>query len=53
MEIPGAPFTFGVLADAQAVGDLRALRASDRRAVRVDVGPDPEVDIRRMAGELG
>ena len=50
--IPGAPFTFGVLADAQAVGDLRALRGSERRAVRVDLGSNPEDAIRRLVDEL-
>ena len=49
--IPDAPFTFGVLADAQAVGDLRALRAAKRRAVRVGLGSNHEAAIRRMAGE--
>ncbi|NQW23683.1 MAG: glucose-6-phosphate isomerase [SAR202 cluster bacterium] len=53
LAIPGTPFTFGVLADAQAVGDLQALRASGRRAVRVDLGASPQVGIRRMANELG
>ena len=50
--IPGAPFTFGVLADAQAVGDLQALRASQRRAVRVHLGSNPEEGINTLAGEL-
>jgi len=50
--IPDATYTFGVLADAQAVGDLQALRASERRAVRVHVGTDPEEGIRRMADEV-
>ena len=50
--IPDAPFTFGVLADGQAVGDLQALRASERRAVRVDLGSDSEAGIRRMAEEV-
>ncbi len=50
--IPDAPYTFGVLADGQAVGDLQALRASERRAVRVDLGSDPEEGIRRMADEV-
>ena len=52
LAIPNAPYTFGVLADAQAVGDLQALRASERRAVRVDLGSNPEVGIRRMADQL-
>ena len=50
--IPGAPFTFGVLADAQALGDLQALRASGRRAVRIDAGSSPEDAIRRMAEDV-
>ena len=52
LTIPGAPYTFGVLADGQAVGDLRALLASLRRAVRVDLGTNPEAAIRGMAGEV-
>ena len=50
--IPDAPYTFGVLADAQAVGDLQALRTSERRAVRVDLGSNPEAGILRMADEV-
>ena len=50
--IPDAPYTFGVLADGQAVGDLQALRAAERRAVRVDLGSNPDVGIRRMAEEV-
>ncbi|MCI0844463.1 MAG: glucose-6-phosphate isomerase, partial [Chloroflexi bacterium] len=52
LDIPGAPFTFGVLADAQALGDLQALRASGRRSVRVDVGLRPEQGIRKVAGQV-
>jgi len=33
--IPGQPYTFGTLIDAQALGDLRSLRAQDRRVARV------------------
>ena len=35
VEIPGQPYTFGTLIDAQALGDLRSLRAHDRRVARV------------------
>jgi transaldolase / glucose-6-phosphate isomerase len=35
LEIPGEPFTFGTLIEAQALGDLRSLRAHDRRVARV------------------
>ena len=53
IEIPGAPFTFGVLADAQAIGDLNALRAAGRRVVRVDLGAQPAEAIRKLVNELG
>jgi transaldolase/glucose-6-phosphate isomerase len=33
--IPGQRYSFGTLIDAQALGDLRSLRARDRRVVRV------------------
>ena len=34
-DIPGGAFSFGTLIDAQALGDLRSLRAHDRRVARV------------------
>ncbi len=39
--IPGWPFSFGVLADAQALGDLQALQTLGRRTVSINVGDDP------------
>jgi hypothetical protein len=33
--IPGQPYTFGTLIDAQALGDLRSLRERGRRVARV------------------
>ncbi len=35
LPIPGQPYTFGTLIDAQALGDLRSLRARGRRVARV------------------
>jgi transaldolase/glucose-6-phosphate isomerase len=34
VKIPGSKFTFGTLIDAQALGDLRSLRAAGRRVAR-------------------
>ena len=34
VKIPGSHFSFGTLIDAQALGDLRSLRAAGRRVVR-------------------
>ena len=52
VSIPGEPYTFGALADAQALGDLQALRGSERRAVRVHLGSDNEASIHRLAAGL-
>jgi hypothetical protein len=38
--IPGEPYTFSVLKDAQALGDFQSLLAHGRRAIRVDLGSD-------------
>ncbi len=35
IEIPGQPYTFGVLSSAQAAGDLEALQTHKRRALRL------------------
>jgi hypothetical protein len=37
-EVPGAPYSFSILKRAQAQGDLEALLAHGRRALRVDLG---------------
>ena len=40
LPIPGEPYTFSVLKQAQALGDFRSLSAHGRRALRVDLGKD-------------
>ncbi len=35
LPVPGSPYTFGVLADAQALGDFKALQSMGRRVARV------------------
>ena len=51
--IPGAGFTFGLLADAQAKGDLDALAAQGRRVARVVVEGDAANAADALAGEVG
>ena len=50
--IPGEPYTFGVLADAQASGDLRVLRERGRRVVRLHLESDGSAEIGRLSAEL-
>jgi len=38
--VPGEPYTFGILKQAQALGDFRSLAKRGRRAIRVDLGSD-------------
>ena len=40
LAIPDAKYTFGVVIDAQAAGDLAVLQQRGRRALRVRLGPD-------------
>ncbi|MCA1621050.1 MAG: bifunctional transaldolase/phosoglucose isomerase [Acidobacteria bacterium] len=48
VEIPGEPFTFSTLKQAQALGDFRSLSAKGRRAVRVEIGSDVAAGLRRL-----
>ena len=50
--IPGWPFSFGVLADAQALGDLQALQALGRRALSVRLQGNPADAIRSLTDGL-
>ncbi|MGZ6339150.1 MAG: hypothetical protein ACXWNG_02160, partial [Candidatus Limnocylindrales bacterium] len=55
--IPGQPYTFGQLIDAQAAGDLQALEAHDLPVLRVHLGADPDAGLaalgRALAAALG
>jgi glucose-6-phosphate isomerase/transaldolase/glucose-6-phosphate isomerase len=44
--VPGKPYTFGVLADAEAMGDKEALQAAGRRVISIHLNV-PEEDIAR------
>ena len=50
--VPGRPYSFGSLADAQSTGDLQALLELGRRAGRVRVGSDPAACIRELAAQI-
>jgi hypothetical protein len=43
VEIPGKPYDFGTLIDAQSIGDLQSLQSHGRRALRVEVNDLKEI----------
>ena len=46
--IPGEKFTFGVLARAQAIGDLDSLTTRGRRALSIDLGRDVDAGLEEL-----
>lgn len=48
LKIPGEPYSFGVLAAAQALGDLKSLTARQRRVIRIHLGPDIAGGVKRI-----
>jgi glucose-6-phosphate isomerase/transaldolase/glucose-6-phosphate isomerase len=48
-KVPGAPYTFGTLAQAQAVGDFQSLQMHQRAVVAVRLGRQPICTIRALA----
>jgi RpiB/LacA/LacB family sugar-phosphate isomerase len=52
IEVPERGFTFGVLRDAQALGDLEALRQHQRRVARLHLGGDIQAGLERLLETL-
>ncbi|HEU0184609.1 MAG TPA: bifunctional transaldolase/phosoglucose isomerase [Blastocatellia bacterium] len=48
VSIVGEPFTFGVLKQAQALGDFQSLASRDRRAIRIHLGNDVPGGLRTL-----
>jgi transaldolase/glucose-6-phosphate isomerase len=46
--LPNEPFTFGVLKQAQALGDFQSLSSRHRRALRLHLGTDVEAGLRTL-----
>ena len=49
LRIPGMPFTFRTLAQAQAAGDIQALKAHGQQAIVLPLGKKPIATIRMLA----
>jgi glucose-6-phosphate isomerase len=50
--IPGWPYTFGQLIDAQAAGDFGAIESHDLPILRVHLGSDPDAGLRSLEDAL-
>jgi len=48
IKIPGESFTFGLLKDAQSLGDYQSLAQRHRRAVRLELGANVEAGLRAL-----
>jgi hypothetical protein len=53
LPIPGHPYTFSVLKQAQALGDFRSLSTRGRRALRIDLGADVPAGLERLQTLIG
>ncbi|MEO8570237.1 MAG: glucose-6-phosphate isomerase [Chloroflexota bacterium] len=51
-EIPGWPYTFGQLIDAQAAGDFAAIESHDLPILRVHLGADPDAGLAALERAL-
>jgi hypothetical protein len=49
VDIPGQLYSFGVVIEAQAAGDLAVLESRGRRALRVHLGPDVGAGLKTLA----
>ena len=52
LEIPGWPYTFGELIDAQAAGDFGAIESHDLPILRVHLGADPDAGLAALERAL-
>ena len=52
LEIPGWPYTFGQLIDAQAAGDFAAIESHDLPILRIHLGADPDAGLAALERAL-
>ncbi len=52
LSIPGKPFTFRMLAQAQAAGDIQALQAHGQQAIVLPLGKNPAATIQALTKSL-
>lgn len=52
LPVPGEPYSFSTLKQAQALGDMQSLIAKDRRVLRVHLGEDAASGLKRLAAAM-
>ena len=52
LPVPGEPYTFGIVADAQALGDLQALQALGRQVVTLHVPAVGTLPVRELISQI-
>jgi transaldolase/glucose-6-phosphate isomerase len=52
VDIPGKPYSFGTLRQAQYLGDYQALKSHKRRVMRIHLGSDPKTSLSILANYL-
>ncbi len=49
LDVPGQGYSYGVLVNAQALGDLKALRSKDRRVIRINISGNIEEGLKNFS----
>ena len=52
LPIPGQKYSFGIVIDAQAAGDLAVLESRGRRALRIHIGADVPAGLKEIAAAV-
>jgi len=52
LAIPGQKYSFGVVIDAQAAGDMAVLQSRGRRVLRVHLGPDLTIGLKTLSAAI-
>ena len=48
LDVPGQGYSYGVLVNAQALGDLKALRSKDRKVIRINITGNIEERLKKL-----
>ena len=52
LDVPGQGYSFGVLVNAQALGDLKALRSKERKVIRINIAGNIDEGLKKIKNLL-